>query len=349
MVKAVFISRHCSRIDAEDPTWKETAVTPYNPPLSARGFNEAKELGIRVKQAMHDCGGSKLSIHSSPFLRCIQTASEIAKTVDNVELSIDCSLGEWITSDYFTDITPPPEDNHRSLVETAHRYLNNSTTPGVNNRDAWKFGKGGEYDEEWSEMNERARKALGCIIEEARMRTIESDSANGNIFIGEVILIVSHGAICNSLIGGLSNRPTLINISVGSLSIALPVEEKPVVDSTSQSLIDRIGHWKLSQIGDMRRTSKSDSSDEEDVALWNSSRREMSTARSILSRSGSVITDSNHIRSRSGSKSRLHMLVNEGTKTQSGSLWKPQDLSKKLEATSDFNEPKIWNESQKQG
>ncbi|KAF2773461.1 hypothetical protein EJ03DRAFT_258260, partial [Teratosphaeria nubilosa] len=95
----VIIARHGPRLDAADQQWHLTTPTPYDPPLTYGGWNQSKALGIRIASLLHAreeeahdfahrTTGSqsgrkrkrrhKVVIHTSPFLRCLQTSIAIA-------------------------------------------------------------------------------------------------------------------------------------------------------------------------------------------------------------------------------------------------------------------------------
>ncbi|KAK4442967.1 hypothetical protein QBC34DRAFT_222112 [Podospora aff. communis PSN243] len=97
---ALFVARHGLRLDAADKQWHLTSPTPYDPPLTYTGWLQAKSLGVRIgnlirdmvaeeeaaqKQLLDDQGKRKrkrkkykVVLHSSPFLRCIQTSIAIS-------------------------------------------------------------------------------------------------------------------------------------------------------------------------------------------------------------------------------------------------------------------------------
>ena len=181
------VSRHGARLDAADPEWHLTSPTPYDPPLTYGGWRQSQALGARIASIVqvresaaaddqtnghdkihpskHGRRKYKVVLHTSPFLRCIQTsiaiiaglkqheaatnaaastphhgphifhsgdphthASHLAAipepeteyarqrravspkpTADSkVLLRVDAFLGEWLSPDYFTDITAPP-------------------------------------------------------------------------------------------------------------------------------------------------------------------------------------------------------------------------------------------------
>ena len=96
--------RHGARLDAADANWHLTTPTPYDPPLTYGGWTQCRALGVRIASLLqareqslndaptgidshhHNGHGSrkrkrkthKVVIHSSPFLRCIQTSVAIS-------------------------------------------------------------------------------------------------------------------------------------------------------------------------------------------------------------------------------------------------------------------------------
>ncbi|KAJ5483077.1 hypothetical protein N7539_006523 [Penicillium diatomitis] len=167
----VFIARHGARLDAADKNWHLTSPTPYDPPLSYGGWLQARALGLRIASLLeapqyagkepesllgHPAASSNPTtatsssikpgpplrynfiIHTSPYLRCLQTAIGVSAglshhrsaehtsessplsgaTQDLVTengaqdkrplLRVDAFLGEWLSPDYFEQIIPPP-------------------------------------------------------------------------------------------------------------------------------------------------------------------------------------------------------------------------------------------------
>ena len=107
--------RHGARLDAADTQWHLTSPTPYDPPLTYGGWRQSQALGARIasiiqnreadsgSHAVHPLNGRseaerydarqgsrrashsnrtrqrkhKVVVHSSPFLRCVQTSIAI--------------------------------------------------------------------------------------------------------------------------------------------------------------------------------------------------------------------------------------------------------------------------------
>ncbi|KAK3390082.1 hypothetical protein B0H63DRAFT_409977 [Podospora didyma] len=96
----LFVVRHGYRLDAADKQWHLSSPTPYDPPLTYSGWQQAKSLGVRIGAIIRERVQEeereaaerqkldpsqrrkrkryKVVFHSSPFLRCIQTATAIS-------------------------------------------------------------------------------------------------------------------------------------------------------------------------------------------------------------------------------------------------------------------------------
>lgn len=364
----IFTVRHGARLDAADSSWHLTSATPYDPPLTYGGWLQARSLGQRIANILSTrsaspttsslnltdpkAGGTEIKskqtrivIHTSPFLRCIQTSIAISagismswgqqqqENMDNAPpkreymkpiLRVDSWLGEWLTPDYFTEVSPPPEmpllaaTSKADLMRpsSAHAILPNPSmnaqqtplsplstfskdletslptttsvgyTPPVPGYaifpnkpiprgfvshakecididyswDSTKFGRGGEYGEEWSTMHKRFRKGYTQMLNwfstvgagitayktlwgkpQGSERSSVSEPADGVKYPnssardsttqqqsgapeeGEfetVVLLVTHGAGCNALIGAMTDKPVLLDIGIASMTMA---------------------------------------------------------------------------------------------------------------------------------
>ncbi|KAJ4149851.1 hypothetical protein NW754_001283 [Fusarium falciforme] len=144
----IFVVRHGNRLDAADKKWHLSSPTPYDPPLTYGGWLQSRQVGNQISSILeqakieHEACGSgstkkrrrfKVVIHSSPFLRCVQTSIGISsglaqtppdsphrpsdifvsaagppKHFRSTILRLDSFLGEWLSPEYFEMITPPP-------------------------------------------------------------------------------------------------------------------------------------------------------------------------------------------------------------------------------------------------
>ncbi|KAK2360327.1 Phosphoglycerate mutase family protein [Trifolium repens] len=114
MHQNVIVMRHGDRIDNFDPLWTSTAARPWDPPLAQQGQDRAFQMGKSIQQNL---GFPIQRLFVSPFLRCIQTATEfvisltfandvreniisddIPNDLSNVKVSIEYGLCEMFNS-----------------------------------------------------------------------------------------------------------------------------------------------------------------------------------------------------------------------------------------------------------
>ncbi|KAI1876694.1 uncharacterized protein JN550_000766 [Neoarthrinium moseri] len=112
-------------------------------------------------------------------------------------------------------------------------------------RDPLFWGDGGVLPEEWAAMHQRFRKGLTRLIEwystadhpgqmVTKLPTTSKGAENGadgadgaredavhdDTEIENVVILVSHGAGCNALVGGITNQPVLADVPMASLTVA---------------------------------------------------------------------------------------------------------------------------------
>ncbi|KAK7956500.1 uncharacterized protein PG986_005722 [Apiospora aurea] len=91
----VFIVRHGNRLDAADKQWHLSSPAPYDPPLTYGGWLQSRMVGARIASIIQDREAEEeaaaavnqtprkrrrynVILHSSPFLRCVQTSIAIS-------------------------------------------------------------------------------------------------------------------------------------------------------------------------------------------------------------------------------------------------------------------------------
>ncbi|OMP00703.1 Histidine phosphatase superfamily, clade-1 [Corchorus olitorius] len=77
----VVVMRHGDRMDNFDPTWKIKAERPWDPPLIDNGLARAFRTGLTLRDQL---GFPIHRVFVSPFLRCVQTASEVVAALCSV-------------------------------------------------------------------------------------------------------------------------------------------------------------------------------------------------------------------------------------------------------------------------
>ncbi|KAG7566296.1 Histidine phosphatase superfamily clade-1 [Arabidopsis suecica] len=79
----IFVMRHGDRIDNFEPLWVSTAERPWDPPLVQDGMIRAFRTGQRIRSQI---GFPIHRVFVSPFLRCLQTASEVVAALSAVNV-----------------------------------------------------------------------------------------------------------------------------------------------------------------------------------------------------------------------------------------------------------------------
>lgn len=74
----MLVMRHGDRMDNFLPTWITTAERPWDPPLIDAGKVRAYKVGNEIRTRL---GFPIHRVFVSPFLRCIQTASEVISAI----------------------------------------------------------------------------------------------------------------------------------------------------------------------------------------------------------------------------------------------------------------------------
>lgn len=113
-------------------------------------------------------------------------------------------FGEWMNPDYF-DLSVPPADNHTSLTASSYNWVVREARSAVQYLDfaydTRALGLPGSYGETWEEMHARAIRGIDTAI------ASEHNS---------VVIVVTHGSLCNSILGHLRRVPEMRRISQAS-------------------------------------------------------------------------------------------------------------------------------------
>ncbi|KAF2592536.1 hypothetical protein F2Q70_00044171 [Brassica cretica] len=91
----ILMLRHGDRIDKINPLWPDTASRPWDPPLVQDGLVRAFQTGQRIRSQI------QFPIHRvfvSPFIRCVQTASEVIAALSAVDLNPNATSSKDVLS-----------------------------------------------------------------------------------------------------------------------------------------------------------------------------------------------------------------------------------------------------------
>ena len=92
----IAVVRHTDRLDEDQSAWMEhPSFTQwrYNCPITKAGVLRARKIGEEIKSHSESGDNSFSVIVTSPYLRCVETAVEIAKVME-LPVVVDRRLGE---------------------------------------------------------------------------------------------------------------------------------------------------------------------------------------------------------------------------------------------------------------
>ena len=181
MAQTVWIARHGNRLDFVNPAWFNTAKRRYDPPLSEDGVVQAKHLAKRLKSS------NIAHIFASPFLRTVQTASEVAHELD-LPIKLEAGLSEWLNPDWMTEM---PEKLPPEILAQKYSYIDLGYQSRFNP----------QYPESLAQLETRTAAVARRLLEE----------------YSEDILLVGHRAIVEGATAGLVGGEPEVNASVGCI------------------------------------------------------------------------------------------------------------------------------------
>ncbi|KAJ2068385.1 hypothetical protein GGI08_000899 [Coemansia sp. S2] len=101
----IYVVRHGERIDHIDDNWTRTSTTPYDPPLTADGYAQARKAGTMIRD-LEPQTDTEYIVLTSPFLRCAQTGEAIHEGFCKESnplwrVAVEPGLSEVINENYF--------------------------------------------------------------------------------------------------------------------------------------------------------------------------------------------------------------------------------------------------------
>ncbi|NET44715.1 histidine phosphatase family protein [Okeania sp. SIO2B3] len=188
--QTVWIARHGNRIDFVNPEWFNTAERPYDPHLSDDGVIQAKQLANRL------VGENITQIFSSPFLRTVQTANEVASILD-LPIKLDWGLCEWLNPEWMPAM---PETLSLEIMAKTYNRIDLSYNAGTP-----------QYPETWEACMKRAGETTQSIVAQ---------------FPTENILLLGHGASVIGIAAGLVGEIAKVEIKASLCCLVKIVREQ---------------------------------------------------------------------------------------------------------------------------
>ena len=186
----VWVIRHGERADlADKKKWaaavaaasssSSEGVRRYDPPLTRMGVLTAYVTGKSLSQ-MKTPGAVPQIVLCSPFLRCLQTAVQIARTCGGCPIAVEPALCEYISADLFGGELPGPMLSQEEFVA---RYCDSSFTPTFVDNSTWRVRD--SVPQHWEsrfDLQDRCRDMCAWL-----------DSPVARMY--ESIAVVTHGTV----------------------------------------------------------------------------------------------------------------------------------------------------------
>lgn len=151
--QTLVILRHSERLDRVDPTYKDSDMGkawPFDCPITGPGFDLAKQVAEELVE-LHEKNRFAV-IACSPYRRCMETASEVAKAL-NLKVIIDQEIGEvW---DDHMPASPPSHRSPLGLTEMAKELGISTINPVQEDGSIKLFGKPPIYPETLEDAKRR--------------------------------------------------------------------------------------------------------------------------------------------------------------------------------------------------
>ncbi|PKI56627.1 hypothetical protein CRG98_023010 [Punica granatum] len=174
--QSVVVMRHGERMDNFVESWLSKAARPWDPPLfddgHSRSFRTGMELRTQLGYPIH-------RVIVSPFLRCVETASEVASALCAIDENSDAASIEYGLCEMFNNVAirTPPE-----------------------NKDQWGFKlpeiqsklQAGTVDPEYEPVFQKLPK-WGETSSDARARYERVIHALADKYPSENLLLITHG------------------------------------------------------------------------------------------------------------------------------------------------------------
>ncbi|XP_012473796.1 uncharacterized protein LOC105790636 [Gossypium raimondii] len=207
----VVVMRHGDRKDNFDPTWIKTAERPWDPPLVDNGMARAFRTGRTFRTIL------PFQIHRvfvSPFIRCVQTASEVVAALcavdveanaksstdvikfdpSKVKVSIEYGLCEMLNKEAIRVDVAPKDGNFGFDVPLLETMFPSGTLDPSLER---VYGKMPQWEE---------------TVDESRSRYKQIIKALADKYPSENLLLVTHGEGVGVSISGFLEHTTVVEV-----------------------------------------------------------------------------------------------------------------------------------------
>lgn len=201
---AVVVARHAERHDynciLSGTNWVATAERPWDPPLSDKGHEQGRKLGLKIQQVLSEKGLPPLTaVYSSPFLRCRQTAVAAASSSSQIKVRVEQGLAESLNENWYRSWALPNSNGTWGFRGVSALDLDTIKEPAkrsVLSLLDWEKNPIDGMDEEYESQSKIPSHYSWGNFESAqnqRDRMYSVMDVLSRQHVGETILFVSHG------------------------------------------------------------------------------------------------------------------------------------------------------------
>lgn len=225
--------RKSESIERYTPTPPKATGMWGTPPPSANNINNT---GSKTTVGKRDRANSSGSVNSSSSSKTGNARASSFRLHPDSHAKLDKAGYDPPTPTYaVSPLDPIP----RGYVAHAKDACVNVDYQWDSMRPPQCWGDGGSYGEEWSAMHKRFRRGLNSMLswysaQEPVYMGNGSPQDDDDADAEDVLILVTHGAGCNALIGALTNQPVLIDVGMASLTMAVRKEGAQLPDSSSE-------------------------------------------------------------------------------------------------------------------
>ncbi|XP_019160956.1 PREDICTED: uncharacterized protein LOC109157564 [Ipomoea nil] len=209
----IVVMRHGDRLDNVDPLWITQSQRPWDPPLHQDGKTRAFTTGQSLRQNL---GAPINRAFVSPFLRCLQTASEAVRALctvadpnnlssdadlSKIKVSIEIGLCEMLNRQAIRANVAPKDGDFKFNISECEAQLPTGTIDHSAERVYEKLP-------EWEET-----------APAARARYMEVVKALADKYPSENLLLVTHGEGVGSVFSAVMNGVTVYDVEYCGFTI----------------------------------------------------------------------------------------------------------------------------------
>lgn len=202
--------------------WIKNSERPWDPPLTEKGTQQAKALGIALPKILQSLNLPPIAaIYSSPFYRCRQTALGLKESNQNLRVRVELGLSESINENWFRSWAVQGTDGTWGYMKKEQPELDPDTLHSASKKPVqplleWENGPADPITNAHIDKKHVSKSSINapyCLhppkFESFRMqrnRMHETINLLSGDHVNETIIMVSHGGPVTHLYESLTGN-----------------------------------------------------------------------------------------------------------------------------------------------